>query len=138
MNAQEIRGHWDQIRGKVKEKWGQLTDDDLRLASGNLDQLIGRIEQKTGQARRDVEKFLDELVASDSPLMRVKEAAVGYGQAAMDTARESLDQISGQAREKYQRAGEVVQHHPAESMAVVFGMGFLTGLVLGVLLSSES
>jgi uncharacterized protein YjbJ (UPF0337 family) len=52
MNTQEIQGHWDQIRGKVKEKWGQLTDDDLRIVGGNVDQVIGRIEQKTGEARR--------------------------------------------------------------------------------------
>jgi len=144
MNTQVIQGRWDQIRGKVKEKWGQLTDDDLKMVSGNLDQLIGKIQQKTGEARDKVEEFLDELAASDSPMAAARDKAVEYGQAAMDSARDGLDRASQQVREGYDRAshsmregydraGEVVRHRPAESMAVVFGLGFVAGLGLGIL-----
>jgi uncharacterized protein YjbJ (UPF0337 family) len=143
MNAQEIQGHWNQIRGKVKEKWGQLTDDDLRLAEGNVEQLVGRIQQKTGEAKRNVERFLDELAAGDGS--RLKEAAaqygqtaVQYGQAAVQTARQGLEQASDQVREGYQRAGEMVQRRPTESMAIVFGLGFVTGLTIGMLLRSDA
>jgi uncharacterized protein YjbJ (UPF0337 family) len=138
MNTQEIRGHWDQIRGKVKEKWGQLTDDDLQMVGGNLEQIVGRIEQKTGVARTRVEEFLDELTAPGSPLTRAKEAAVGYAQAAAAQAREGIEQVREQAREGYARAGEVVQRHPAESMIAVFGLGMITGVVIGLLLRSEA
>jgi uncharacterized protein YjbJ (UPF0337 family) len=134
MNTQEIQGRWDQIRGKVKEKWGQLTDDDLRIVGGNVDQVIGKIQQKTGEARGKVEEFLDRLASSSS---KGAETAGGYAQAAVETAREGTRQVSEQARRGYERAGEFVQHRPAQSMAMVFGLGFVTGLTIGVLMCSS-
>ena len=50
LNVEEIRGHWSTIQGKLREQWGQLTDDDVQMAEGNLDQVIGRIQHKIGQA----------------------------------------------------------------------------------------
>lgn len=137
MNTQEIQGRWEQIRGKVKEKWGQLTDDDLRIVGGNVDQMIGKIQQKTGEARGSVENFLDDLVAGDTTLGRAKETAREYGQAAMQTAREGVTQVAEQARHGYERAGEMVQQRPAESMAVIFGLGVITGLAVGMLACSR-
>ena len=63
VNTQVLQGQWNQVRGQLKKKWGQLTDDDLRFANGNIDQLIGRIQHKTGEARDAVEGFLDELTS---------------------------------------------------------------------------
>lgn len=136
MNAQEIQGRWDQLRGRVKEKWGQLTDEDLHIVGGNLDQLIGTIERKTGEARENVEQFLDELVAG-STLHRVKETVMGYGESAMNAARESMEQVGGQARQQFDNAGQIVQRRPVESLAVVFGLGFVTGLALGAMICSD-
>lgn len=48
IDKQSLAGNWNQLRGKLKEKWGKLTDDDLRQFSGNVDQLVGRIQSKTG------------------------------------------------------------------------------------------
>ena len=48
MDWNRIEGNWKQLRGKVREKWGQLTDDDLQIQGGNIDQLVGKIQQKTG------------------------------------------------------------------------------------------
>ena len=53
VNQQTLTGHWNEVRGKLKEKWGQLSDDDLRSFSGSIDQLVGRIQEKTGDARLD-------------------------------------------------------------------------------------
>ena len=63
VNTQVLQGQWNQVRGQLKKKWGQLTDDDLRLSNGNIDQVIGRIQHKTGEAREAVESFLDELTS---------------------------------------------------------------------------
>ena len=52
VNTQEIQGSWNRIKGQVKEKWGNLTDDDLQIQGGNLDQLIGKIQKKTGESAR--------------------------------------------------------------------------------------
>ena len=48
MNWDTVKGEWKQFQGKVKEKWGQLTDDDLQIQGGNVDQLVGRIHSPYG------------------------------------------------------------------------------------------
>ena len=133
MNTQEIQGHWNQIRGKVKEKWGQLTDDDLKLVGGNVDQLVGRIQQRTGEMRRDVETFLLELVDADAPLGRAKEMAEEFGHKADEAMRQGAEQV----KQTYRQAEQMVQRHPAESLAVIFGCGVVTGIAVGMLLSSD-
>jgi uncharacterized protein YjbJ (UPF0337 family) len=54
MDRLEIKGNWNQIKGKIKEKWGDLTDDDLTYEEGKEDQLIGRIQKRTGRARDEI------------------------------------------------------------------------------------
>ena len=57
---QKIKGTWKQFRGKLQEKWGDLTDDDLDRLEGKRDQIEGFIEKKTGQARQAVRDAIDE------------------------------------------------------------------------------
>jgi uncharacterized protein YjbJ (UPF0337 family) len=56
MNNDRIEGRWKQIKGKVKEQWGKLTDDDLDIIAGRRDQLLGRIQQRHGLARDDADR----------------------------------------------------------------------------------
>ncbi|MBK1881351.1 CsbD family protein [Luteolibacter pohnpeiensis] len=55
MNKLEIKGDWNITKGKLKQKWASLTDDDLRYADGQADELVGRIQKRTGQTREAVE-----------------------------------------------------------------------------------
>lgn len=55
MNTLEIKGDWNVIRGKLKQKWAVLTDDDLQFIEGKQEELLGRIQRRTGQARDAVE-----------------------------------------------------------------------------------
>jgi uncharacterized protein YjbJ (UPF0337 family) len=64
MNWDQIEGKWKQASGKVREKWGKLTDDDLIAISGRRDQLIGRIQQRYGLAKEAAEKQVDEFIRS--------------------------------------------------------------------------
>ena len=66
INAQALQGQWNQVKGQVRERWGQLTDDDLQIHGGNIDQLVGRIQQRTGETRDVVERYLTELTARGS------------------------------------------------------------------------
>ena len=62
MNTQEkMMGNWNQLKGKIKQRWGQLTDDELQEAHGNFDQLVGLVQQKTGEGREYVERVLDQM-----------------------------------------------------------------------------
>jgi uncharacterized protein YjbJ (UPF0337 family) len=51
MNQDRIQGRWKQLKGKLREGWGRLTDDDLDVIAGRRDQLLGRIQQRHGLAR---------------------------------------------------------------------------------------
>jgi uncharacterized protein YjbJ (UPF0337 family) len=59
MDWDRIEGNWKQFRGKVKEKWGKLTDVDLNVIEGNRDQLEGKLQERYGQAKDDVRKDVD-------------------------------------------------------------------------------
>lgn len=52
-------GRWDQLKGKAKQTWGNLTDDDLNVAEGNYDEFIGKIKERTGETREEIESRLD-------------------------------------------------------------------------------
>jgi uncharacterized protein YjbJ (UPF0337 family) len=60
MNNDRIEGNWKQIKGKVKEQWGKLTDDDLDVIAGKRDQLLGRIQERHGLAKDDAETQIRE------------------------------------------------------------------------------
>lgn len=63
MNWNEIEGKWDQFKGKIREKWGKLTDDDLTQIKGKRDQLEGKLRERYGYAQdrvaSEVNKFLE-------------------------------------------------------------------------------
>jgi len=61
MNNERIKGNWNQFKGKIKEKWGRLTDDDLDVAEGQRDQLIGKIQERYGIAKEEVQRQFAEL-----------------------------------------------------------------------------
>jgi uncharacterized protein YjbJ (UPF0337 family) len=52
-------GRWDQLKGKVKQTWGDMTDDDLDVAEGNYDELMGRIKERTGETQEAIEDRLN-------------------------------------------------------------------------------
>jgi uncharacterized protein YjbJ (UPF0337 family) len=60
MNWDIVKGSWKQFKGKVKEKWGKLTDDDLDMIEGKKDQLVGRIQERYGYSKDEAEREVDE------------------------------------------------------------------------------
>jgi uncharacterized protein YjbJ (UPF0337 family) len=60
MNKLEIKGDWNITKGKLKQKWAKLTDDDLQYAEGKQEELVGRIQKRTGETREAVEKAIKE------------------------------------------------------------------------------
>ncbi|HYV26664.1 MAG TPA: CsbD family protein [Candidatus Eisenbacteria bacterium] len=60
MTTLEIKGDWNITKGKLRQKWAKLTDDDLQYAEGKYDELLGRIQKRTGETREAVEKAIKE------------------------------------------------------------------------------
>jgi len=60
MNSDVLKGKWQQVKGKVKQQWGKLTDDDMRQIEGNLDAATGRIQERYGYTRERAKKEWDE------------------------------------------------------------------------------
>lgn len=67
MNWDQIQGQWKQLTGKVKAKWGKLTDDDLTTISGKRDELAGILQTRYGVAKDQAEKELDEFITGLKP-----------------------------------------------------------------------
>jgi uncharacterized protein YjbJ (UPF0337 family) len=138
INAQELQGQWNKLRGQVKEHWGQLTDDDLQIQGGNIDQLVGRIQQRTGETRDSIERFLTDLTSRGSTAVAQAAEAVGnYTQQAGDRLRERYGDYAQQARERFDDVQDVVRQKPGQSVATAFGIGLVAGLIVGLALRSR-
>lgn len=81
MNRQELEGNWKKLKGRAREKWGELTDDDLDRVEGKADRLIGTIQERYGKtkdaAAEEVADFLDALEEDVSEESKEKPSASG-------------------------------------------------------------
>jgi uncharacterized protein YjbJ (UPF0337 family) len=59
MNWDQIEGNWKILKGKAKQKWGKLTDDDFDVIAGKKDQLVGKLQERYGLARQEAEQEAD-------------------------------------------------------------------------------
>jgi len=66
MNTLTNKGNWNIAKGKLKQKFAQLTDDDLQFLEGKADELVGRIQKRTGQTKEQIESIIKECNDSSS------------------------------------------------------------------------
>jgi uncharacterized protein YjbJ (UPF0337 family) len=64
MNWDQIKGNWKQLTGRAREKWGDLTDDDLERIAGNRDMLIGKIQEQYGIGKEEAERQVQDFESS--------------------------------------------------------------------------
>ncbi|EOZ93737.1 hypothetical protein A33Q_3683 [Indibacter alkaliphilus LW1] len=57
----KLKGNWNEIKGKLKQKYGELTEDELTYTEGQEDELLGKIQKKTGKTKDEVKSFIDSL-----------------------------------------------------------------------------
>ena len=136
ITQQTFQGNWDEVKGKLRSRWAALTEDDL--FNGNVDQLVGKIQRRTGEAREVIEQFFEQLSPDGaSAVGRAGETARAYVQQAADTVQEKSKQAAASMREGYAEVEDMVRQRPAESLAVCFGVGVITGVVVGLALRSR-
>ena len=73
MNQDRFRGQWKQVKGKLKEQWGRLTEDDLDVIAGKRDQLLGRIQERHGIAKDEAQRQVREF-ESRNPDVRLDDS----------------------------------------------------------------
>jgi uncharacterized protein YjbJ (UPF0337 family) len=61
MTKLQLKGSWNEVKGKLKQKYGQLTDDDLKFAEGKDDEFLGRLQQKLGKTKEELRKEIESL-----------------------------------------------------------------------------
>jgi uncharacterized protein YjbJ (UPF0337 family) len=65
VNEDILQGKWAQLKGKIREQWGKLTDDDVDLIAGRSEQLIGRVQERYGLARDEAQRQVDDFLRVD-------------------------------------------------------------------------
>jgi uncharacterized protein YjbJ (UPF0337 family) len=131
VTQQILEGNWNEIKGKLRQKWGQLSDNDLTQVRGNIDELMGVIQRKTGEGRAAIEAFLQEM--SDHAGSLLGTGASRLQNVTRQTAKAAGDQV----RAGYIKTERLIRERPAESLAVCFGVGLVTGVLVGLFLRSE-
>ena len=61
MTSLKIKGSWNEVKGKIKQKYASLTDDDLLFAEGKDDELLGRLQTKTGESKEQLREYIESL-----------------------------------------------------------------------------
>jgi len=64
MNWDQLEGDWKQFSGKVRSKWGKLTDDDVSVIGGKKDSLVGKLQERYGRKRDEIEREVDTWIDS--------------------------------------------------------------------------
>jgi uncharacterized protein YjbJ (UPF0337 family) len=70
MNEDRMKGNWKQFKGKVKEQWGKLTDDELDVIEGRQEMLVGKIQERYGITREEAERQFEEFQRHNDRMYR--------------------------------------------------------------------
>ena len=138
MNQLILEGNWNEIKGKLRKKWGQLTDNDFPQLRGDAEQIIGSIQRKTGEEREAIEAYLQEVSASASSALGAAAASArDYARHASEAVQQTARQATDQVRTGYQNAEHFVSDRPAQSLLVTLGVGLLAGVAIALSLRSR-
>ncbi|TWU08435.1 CsbD family protein [Stieleria varia] len=136
VTRQEIAGKWNEVKGRLKEHWAELTDEDFRNVQGSAERLVGVVQQKTGARKSEIESFIDGIF-SGNVAERASEAVGHYADSAQqvasdaaDYARKNYRKFAASTDEYSQRVSETVRSRPVESLAIAFGVGIAAGALL--------
>jgi uncharacterized protein YjbJ (UPF0337 family) len=155
-NATAVAGNWNDLKGRIRSKWGQMTDDSLEQAKGSMESLVGSIQRHTGEAKETIQAYLNAGAQEGSNLYKQASDAVqvGYKQAsdavqagykqASEAAQVGAEQVmegakvvGDQIRTGAEQTGKLVQARPVESLLFTFAAGVIAGLTVGLVLRSR-
>lgn len=142
MNQFTFDARWHEIKGKLKQRFGQLTDDDLAFIDGKGEELLGRLQEKLGMSADDLRHVLNELYAEaatglDSAKQKAAEIADDLRHKASAAAEDvkaqaqaAYSQAKVRARTLWEEGEDYVRANPRDSLLTALAAGFVTGLLL--------
>ena len=153
MTTSQLESSWSALKGKLKQKYGQLTDDDLIFAEGKGEELLSRLEEKLSLSREELQTMLDELAAGTEGKLEGVKAAVAeisdqvrakagdvvddlkhkasaIGEEAKAQGAAAYSEAQRRARGLWEDGEEYVRANPRESLLVAVAAGFVAGLLL--------
>ena len=133
-NQATLTGNWNELKGRVRAKWGQLTDDMLEQSKGNMDALIGTIQRTTGEAKDKIQEYLNAGAEQGANLYNQASEAVRAG---TEQVVAGAKQVGDTVKAGVDQTNELIQARPLESMLFTFGAGIVVGLTLGLVLRSR-
>jgi uncharacterized protein YjbJ (UPF0337 family) len=140
MDWNRVEGDWKRMKGKVKEQWGRLTDDDLTTIGGRREQLEGKIQERYGYAKDQVRKEIDDWFQSTALAANGDANELADQIEAIRTDIQSLTSTVGRiankqlgraqdtAVEAARSAEDAILRNPVSSVAIAAGLGFLFGV----------
>jgi uncharacterized protein YjbJ (UPF0337 family) len=119
MDSNRIEGSWAELKGKAKQQWGNLTDNELTQIGGKKDELMGRIQARYGyskdKAKEEVENWLASLGPSGESVM-----------AQMNAAKDGAKQVADNFSTAMQKS---VENNPIATLAMVAAVAFVIGAI---------
>ncbi len=127
MDANELQGQWQKLRGNIRSKWGKLTADDLDQIAGNKDKLVGALHERYGymwdEAREMVDHYLDEYAEGGLKSKLTSVMSKENFQKMGDTVADAV------SKDNLQKIGndlvECIRRYPVSSLLIGFGIGYL-------------
>ena len=124
VTREELKGQWNDVKGRLMEHWGQLTDDDLRQVEGGTDRLVGAIQQRTGETRKEIERFIERVVDDAGAMSNLGRE---YAEQAMEAVKDGYHYAGRQTSDLTHRLGRTVSRRPIESILIAAAVGIFAG-----------
>jgi uncharacterized protein YjbJ (UPF0337 family) len=119
-NQDQIQKNWDAIKGEIRARWKELTNEDLDVAKGDLHHLGETIRRKTGEASEIVEEFIRKVLTNSSAACSKADESIRGG----------AERVNASMQRTFAEMEDAVRHRPASSVVIGFAAGILTGLAL--------
>ena len=130
---QKLKGDWNQVAGKLKEKYGQFTEEEWTRVKGDTQQLVGMIQEKTGQAREQIEAFVHDLYErTNTEVSSAYEATSECVQSTGKAIHKGYEQVVDSAQAGYDYSTNVISKRPTESIVAALAVGLVTGVAIGI------
>jgi ElaB/YqjD/DUF883 family membrane-anchored ribosome-binding protein len=125
---EQVADRWNSIRQAIRQRWAQITEEDLRAIDGDSRKLVALVNQKTDMPLHEIEAAIDEIAQQSGGLLsRVLSSA-------SDFAADASRRVAEPAQEAWRQARTVVAERPMASLGGAFGAGLVVGLCCGLLL----